>query len=94
MSQPESPADDAATAAQPPAAGKRVLEVQPMQVNLSRIVAIGTGLFALAFVGLIAFHGRLDRAGHAHWPWIALVGAGLGLLGLLQLRRMERPRAR
>ena len=83
MSQPESPADQPSS----PRGPKPVLEVQPMEVNLSRIVAIGTGLFALAFVGLIAFHGRLSRAGHGNWPWIALVGAGLGLLGLLMLRR-------
>ena len=61
-----------------------------MEVNLSLIVAVGSGLFALAFLGLIAFHGRLDRAGHGHWPWIALTGAGLGLLGLVMLRRRGR----
>ena len=81
MSQPESPA------AESPGPSKRVLEVEPMEVNLRLIVAIGTGIFALAFVGLISFHDRLSRAGHGNWPWIALVGAGLGLLGLLMLRR-------
>ena len=83
MSQPESPA------AESPGASKRVLEVEPMEVNLSRIVAVGTGLFALAFVGLILFHDRLSRAGHGNWPWIALVGAALGLLGLAYLRRRD-----
>ena len=81
MSQPES------SAAQSPGPDKPALEVRPMEVNLSLIVAVGTGLFALAFVGLIPFHDRLSRAGHGNWPWIALVGAGLGLLGLLLLRR-------
>lgn len=82
MSQPDSSA-----AGSPEPSGKRVLDVAPMEINLSRIVAIGTGLFFLAFAGLIPFHGRLSRAGHGNWPWIALVGGGLGLLGLLYLRR-------
>ena len=84
MSQPEP------SAAESTGPSKRVLEVEPMEVDLSRIVAAGTGLFALTFVGLILFHDRLSRAGHGNWPWIALVGTGLGLLGLAYLRRRDR----
>ena len=64
-----------------PGAGKPPLDVQPLEVDLARIVAYGTVLFALAFVGMLVFHADLTRAGHRNWLWIALTGTVFGLLG-------------
>lgn len=52
-----------------------------------RTVAIGTAVWALAFVVLIAVNGRLTAAGHGLWPWTCLAGAGLGMLGVQYCRR-------
>lgn len=71
------------------AAGR--VEIEPMETNDVLIVAIGTALFAVAFVVLLAMRGSLERSGHGRWPWIALSGALLGLVGLVYcLRRQQR----
>lgn len=77
---------------QPPNGGTR--ELEPMQVDLSRIVLIGTVLYAVAAVVLLAFDSSLTNAGHGRWPWVAVSGVGLGLLGLYYLRRRDRAIAR
>jgi len=89
MSLPEPPP------AEPPATGsprtvRPVPDVKPMEVDLTLLLAIGTGLFALSFVGLLAFHRDLSRNGHGHWPWIALTGTVFGLVGLASVRRRGR----
>lgn len=67
------------------------LEMEPMETNDVLIVGICTGLFAVAFLILYPMHASLERAGHGRWPWIALSGALLGLLGLVYcLRRAQR----
>jgi hypothetical protein len=72
------------------AAPERV-EIQPMETNDVLIVAIGTALFAVAFVVLIALRTSLERSGHGRWPWIALSGALLGVVGLVYcVRRQQR----
>jgi hypothetical protein len=48
---------------------------------------VGTGLWALAFVGLLPFYGRLADAGHVWWLWTCMAGFGLGLIGLEFCRR-------
>jgi len=101
MSLPE-PEPARAVPAEPPAAesptsggpGRPVPDVQPMEIDLTLLLTIGTGLFALAFVGMLAFHSSLSRAGHGHWPWIALTGAVFGLLGLAMVRRRGQARDR
>jgi hypothetical protein len=66
-------------------------EVEPMETNDVLIVGIGTALFTVAFLILLPMHASLERSGHGRWPWIALSGAVLGLLGLLYcLRRAQR----
>ncbi|MBS2962530.1 DUF2530 domain-containing protein [Actinocrinis puniceicyclus] len=60
-----------------------------METNDVLIVAIGTALFAVAFVVLIALHTSLERSGHGRWPWIALSGVLLGLFGLVYCRRRQ-----
>jgi hypothetical protein len=67
------------------------LEMEPMETNDVLIVAIGTALFAVAFLILYPMHASLERNGHGRWPWIALSGALLGLVGLVYcLRRAQR----
>lgn len=61
-----------------------------MEVDVARIVAIGTALWTVAFVILIAFKSSLDRAGHDRWPWVALSGALLGGLGYVYCVRRDR----
>ena len=71
------------------AAGR--LEIEPMETNDVLIVAIGTALFAVAFVVLLALRTSLERSGHGRWPWIALSGVIGGLLGLVYcVRRQQR----
>lgn len=54
-------------------------------------IAIGTALFAIAFVVLLAFWHRLDDAGHLWWIATCACGAGLGLIGLaICIRRSRR----
>jgi hypothetical protein len=71
------------------AAGR--VEIEPMETNDVLIVAIGTALFAVAFVVLLALRTSLERSGHGRWPWIALSGVIGGLLGLVYcVRRQQR----
>lgn len=66
-------------------------EIKPMETNDVLIVAIGTALFAVAFVVLLVLRTSLERSGHGRWPWIALSGVIGGLLGLVYcVRRQQR----
>jgi hypothetical protein len=81
------PAGSEESTGQPPSEGLR--ELEPMEVDLTRIVLIGTVLFAIAAVVMLPLHTSLTNDGHGRWPWIAVSGVGLGLLGLLYLRRRD-----
>ncbi len=62
-----------------------------METNDVLIIAIGTALFAVAFVILLALRASLEHSGHGRWPWIALSGVIGGLLGLVYcVRRQQR----
>jgi Kef-type K+ transport system membrane component KefB len=69
-------------------------ELKPMEVDLAKIVLAGTVLYAVAAVILLALHTSLTNDGHGRWPWIAVSGVGLGLLGLYYLKRRDRAIAR
>jgi hypothetical protein len=58
-----------------------VARVEPLDVDGVRTVAIGTGLWLLAFVLLLPFYGRLEDDHRLWWLWTCLAGFGLGLLG-------------
>jgi hypothetical protein len=65
----------------------------PVPINARRIVAIGTGLWFVAFVVLLAAHSWVDDHHHRLWLWTCLAGWLLGLLGsaiMLRHRRMGR----
>lgn len=52
-----------------------------------RTMMVGTGLWALGFVALLPFYGRLADDGRGWWLWTCLAGFGMGLLGLEVCRR-------
>jgi hypothetical protein len=73
--------------------GKRtyiVADVDPLDVDGVRTVAVGTGLWLLAFVLLLPFYGRLEETDRVWWLWTCLAGFGLGILGWDYCRRRRR----
>lgn len=75
------------------AIGKRrfvVADVEPLDVDGVRTVAVGTVLWAVAFVLLLPFYGRLVDSGRDWWLWTCVAGFGLGLIGVDYCRRRRR----
>ncbi len=64
-----------------------IAPVEPLDVDGVRTVQVGTGLFVLAFIGLLPFYGRLEEAGNTWLLWMCLAGVGLGILGVEVCRR-------
>lgn len=64
-----------------------VADVEPLDVDGVRTVAVGTAVFAVAFVALLPFYGSLEEDGRLWWLWTCLAGLGLGLFGLEYCRR-------
>lgn len=69
-----------------------VADVDPLDVDGVRTVAVGAGLWLLAFVMLLPFYGRLQEADRLWWLWTCLAGFGLGVLGWDYCRRRRRRR--
>ncbi len=61
--------------------------MRPLDVDGVRTVAIGTVLWAAAFVVLALRRDDLDELGQGLWLWTCLAGVGLGLLGLEYTRK-------
>jgi hypothetical protein len=59
----------------------------PVPVDARRIVAIGTALWIVAFLALLPFVGWLRSHDHLLWLWTCLCGTGLGLVGLVLIRK-------
>ncbi len=60
---------------------------EPLETDEVRVVAVGTGLFALGLVVTVLMHGRLAEEGRGDWVWIMACGMFLGLVGLRTVRR-------
>ncbi|HWG27928.1 DUF2530 domain-containing protein [Actinospica sp.] len=89
------PAESDKPIEQPPNGGTRELKpMEPMEVDLARIVLLGTVLYAVAAVILLPMQSSLTHDGHGRWPWVAVSGVGLGLLGYWYLKRRDRAIAR
>jgi len=58
-----------------------------LTVNAWPVLAVGTGLFFLAFVALLPFWSWLGTHGHRVWLWTALAGTVQGLLAIPLVRR-------
>jgi hypothetical protein len=69
-------------------------ELKPMEVDLSRIVLLGTVLYALAAMVMLPLQTSLTHSGHGRWPWTAVSGVALGLMGLYYVKRRDRAIAR
>jgi hypothetical protein len=61
--------------------------VEPIKVNSTRIVFVGTAIWAVGFVVLLPFYGELGRHHDRVWLWTCLAGMGVGLFGYLLTRR-------
>ncbi|MGH8968434.1 MAG: DUF2530 domain-containing protein [Actinomycetes bacterium] len=63
---------------------------EPLETDDVRVVTIGTVVWFVALVLALVFHDPLADGGNENWTWIFLAGAGLGLLGIVYLRRRRR----
>ncbi|WP_268908234.1 DUF2530 domain-containing protein [Catenulispora pinistramenti] len=79
--------DSSGRTAQRGRAGRPNLE--PMQINEAKVIWIGIGLWAAAFVILLPFRSTLISDGHGWWLYTCLAGAGLGMLGLPMVGRRK-----
>ena len=69
-----------------------VADVDPLDVDGTRTVAVGSILFLVAFLLLLPFYGRLAENGNTWWLWTCLAGFGLGVIGWDYCRRRKRRR--
>jgi uncharacterized protein DUF2530 len=64
-------------------------KLEPMQINEAKVIWIGIGLWAAAFLILLPFRKTLISDGHGWWLYTCLAGAGLGMLGLPMVGRRK-----
>jgi hypothetical protein len=64
-----------------------VADVDPLDVDGVRTVAVGAGLGLVGFVLLLPFAGRLADSDRLWWLWTCLAGFGLGIIGWDYCRR-------
>lgn len=69
-----------------------VADVEPLDVDGVRTLGVGTIIWALAFLLLLPFYGRLSADGHLWWLWTCAAGFGLGTLGWDHCRRRRNAR--
>lgn len=69
-----------------------VADVDPLDVDGVRTVAVGAGLWLAAFVLLLPFAGRLADTDRVWWLWTCLAGFGLGVIGWDHCRRRRKQR--
>ena len=70
-----------------------VADVDPLDVDGVRTVAVGSALWLLGFVLLLPFAGRLAETDRLWWLWTCLAGFGLGCIGWDYCRRRRNRRA-
>ena len=67
-----------------------VADLEPLDVDGTRTVAVGTVLWLIAFVLLLPFYDRLEETHRLWWLWTCLAGFGWGMVGLEYCRRRRR----
>ena len=67
-----------------------VADVDPLDLDGVRTMQVGTAIWAIAFVLLLPFYGRLEDDGHLWWLWTCGAGIGIGLFALWYCRRRRR----
>lgn len=69
-----------------------IADVDPLDVDGVRTIAVGSVLWLVAFIGLIPFYGRLEATDREWWLWTCLAGFGLGVIGWDFCRRRRNAR--
>lgn len=69
-----------------------VADVDPLDVDGVRTVAVGALLWLLGFVLLLPFTDTLAATGRSWWLWTCLAGFGLGGIGWTYCHRRRRQR--
>lgn len=69
---------------------------EPMEVDESLVIAIGSGLWFIAWMVLFISHNQLEDNGNEWYLWTAAAGLGLGVWGwwLVRKRVEARPAGR
>ena len=62
------------------------LDLAPASASITRIVAWGMAIWAVALVACLVIP-ALREGPRGYWPWTALCGCALGALGTAYLRR-------
>ncbi len=63
----------------------------PLQTDPFRTVLVGTAAWAVALVVLaVGFRSRLEAHHAEWWLWTCVAGFGLGLVGLVYVRVLQR----
>lgn len=65
----------------------KVAEVEPLDLDGVRTMAVGSILWLVAGVALLPFLGTLQDNGRVWWLWTCIAGFGLGTIGLEYCRR-------
>ncbi|MGQ0625030.1 MAG: DUF2530 domain-containing protein [Sporichthyaceae bacterium] len=60
---------------------------EPLEIDDSLVIGVGTILWAIAFVVLVFTYPKLEEHGNEWWPFTALAGLGLGLWGWFLTRK-------
>lgn len=69
-----------------------VADVDPLDVDGVRTLAVGTALWGVAFLMLLPFYGRLQETDTEWWLFTCVAGFGLGLVGWDYCRRRRNAR--
>ncbi len=64
-----------------------IADVEPLDVTGVRTVTVGTALFVVAFLVLLAFTDELRAEDRTWWLWTCAAGAVLGFYGIYHCRR-------
>lgn len=65
----------------------KVAQVEPLDVDGVRTVAVGSGIWMVVFIALLPFLGTLQETARVWWLWTCIAGFGLGLIGVEYCRR-------
>jgi hypothetical protein len=67
-----------------------VAQVEPLDVDGTRTVTIGSALWLVALLVLLPFHETLEESGRLWWLWTCVAGFAFGMAGLEYCRRRRR----
>lgn len=62
----------------------------PLDIDESRVIAVGIACWTVALLVMLPFHSQLARHHDSWWPWTAVAGIGLGFWGWSLVRAKKR----